>query len=323
MWLQVEGPPFSVTQGSIYIFVVIVPGTMSQSDLKTWLAPAAGSSNQWGVESVHPGHVSGGYVSYQVLGTWAGASAVIGQRSSDPTVPAYASMAIWAADATQPAATPENTPDADERVDDPPSPSPPAVDAGSGWWFLGGMVLSVGGLFLLERARQEQAAPALRPRGRYPRTNPVPLAGGLAVKGALAVAAWEAAWWARRRSRRATVYEQAQRYAAELGRPLVVIGAPDGGVTSGYGCGDCTIDLVPSSCPNPLTLDITQRTPLADDSCVVFVSCVLEYVSDHNAALAEIQRISGGHAFFVGVEPWTVTAALYPGAKRTLPARYR
>ena len=38
---------------------------------------------------------------------------------------------------------------------------------------------------------------------------------------------------------------------------------------------------------------------------------------------ARFERVSGGHAFFVGVEWWTLAAALYPGAKRTMPAQYR
>lgn len=145
---------------------------------------------------------------------------------------------------------------------------------------------------------------------------------GLAKVG-LALAAWETAWWARRRARRASVYQEARAAADGLGRPLVVVGAPDGGVTSGYACGDLTLDLQPSTCPNSLVVDITQRTPLADDSVVVFVSCVLEYVSDVQGALAEIQRISGGYAYYCGVEPWTITSFAYPGARRTLPARYR
>ena len=103
----------------------------------------------------------------------------------------------------------------------------------------------------------------------------------------------------------------------------MVIGAPDGGVTAGYSCGDVTLDLAPSSCPNSMVVDVTKRVPLPDNCCVVFCSCVLEYVQDASAAIAEIQRISGGHAFFVGVEPFTLTAYLYPGAKRTLPARFR
>lgn len=145
----------------------------------------------------------------------------------------------------------------------------------------------------------------------------------LALKAVALVAAWEVAWWARRRARRASVYKHASAHARGLGRPLVVVGAPDGGVTSGYGCGDTSIDLCASSCPNHIQCDITKQIPVADDSCVVFVSCVLEYVGDVDAALAEIQRISGGHFFVVGVEPWTLTSIWYPGAKRTLPSHLR
>lgn len=134
-----------------------------------------------------------------------------------------------------------------------------------------------------------------------------------------AVAAWELFWWARRTKLRSSVYAQAAARAKELGKPLVVVGAPDGGVTSGYGCGDITIDIAKSSCPKPMTADITKKIPLDDNSCVVFVSCVLEYVSDYQAALCELQRISGGNLFIVRVEPWTLTAYLYPGAKRTIP----
>jgi hypothetical protein len=55
----------------------------------------------------------------------------------------------------------------------------------------------------------------------------------------------------------------------------------------------------------------------ADDSAVVFVSCVLEYVSDPEAALRELDRMAGspGNLFLVFVEPWSLTAALYPGAR--------
>jgi SAM-dependent methyltransferase len=140
----------------------------------------------------------------------------------------------------------------------------------------------------------------------------------------LKVLAWELAWWRRRRLRRAETYAKALECAHALQRPLIVIGAPDGGAISGYGCGDITIDMNGSTvCHNVLQVDITKGIPLEDDSAVVFCSCVLEYVSDHEAALKEIQRVSGGHAFFVGVEPWTLTAFFYPGAKRTLPAHLR
>jgi hypothetical protein len=136
-----------------------------------------------------------------------------------------------------------------------------------------------------------------------------------------ALAAWDLGWWLRRRLRRQALFQQASALASSLGRPLVVVGAPDGGVTAGYGCGDVTIDLAEtSSCPHYLRADITQQIPLASDSAVVFVSCVLEYVSNVDAALCELLRVAGSPArlFVVRVEPWTLTALLYPGAKRTI-----
>lgn len=136
----------------------------------------------------------------------------------------------------------------------------------------------------------------------------------------LGAAAWELAWWARRRHLRTTLYDRALGAARALGRPLVVVGAPDAGVTAGYGCGDVCVDTGPSACPTHLRADVTRRLPFADDSAVVFVSCVLEYVDDYPAALAELQRVSGGHLYVVRVEPWTLAAYLYPGARRTVPA---
>ncbi|MBK8265621.1 MAG: hypothetical protein IPK80_30365 [Nannocystis sp.] len=72
-------------------------------------------------------------------------------------------------------------------------------------------------------------------------------------------------------------------------------------------------------CPVTIVADITGGPipGIADDSAVVFVSCVLEYVQDLNAALAEIARIAGSaeNLFVVNVQPWTLTARLYPGAR--------
>jgi hypothetical protein len=102
-----------------------------------------------------------------------------------------------------------------------------------------------------------------------------------------------------------------------------VIGDPDAGfhtrLMRAYGCGDVCVDM--NGCPRcPVTVvaDITKKVPgVDDDSAVVFISCVLEYVADLNAALAEILRIAGSHdnIFLVFVQPWTLTARLYPGAR--------
>jgi hypothetical protein len=134
---------------------------------------------------------------------------------------------------------------------------------------------------------------------------------------------WEAFWWARRNSKRKALYGEALAHARLDGVPLVVVGAPDRGTTEGPGCGDMCIDIEGCACPVQLKADITQPLPFADNSVVVFVSCVLEYVDDASVALRELQRVSGGRLYIAAVEPWTLTAYLYPGARRTLPSALR
>ena len=144
--------------------------------------------------------------------------------------------------------------------------------------------------------------------------------GRVVAISVVAASAWEAFWWARRRVLRTSTYQKAQRRARELGRPLMVVGAPDQGTTSGYGCGDLTVDLAGSMCPRAIVADITKQIPLSDSSVVVFVSCVLEYVDRIDPALQELWRVSGGEMYIVRVEPWTLAAFFYPGARRRLPA---
>ena len=137
----------------------------------------------------------------------------------------------------------------------------------------------------------------------------------VAAESAFALQRWSA--------RRDTFATAAQR-ARALGRPLLVIGDPDAGAHTrllrAYGCGDLCLDLRGCPrCPNARAVDITlgPLADIADDSAVVFVSCVLEYVIDLPAARAEVTRIAGhpDNLFTVTVQPWTFTAALYPGAR--------
>lgn len=125
------------------------------------------------------------------------------------------------------------------------------------------------------------------------------------------------------RERRAA-FELAVQRAAALDRRLVVIGDPDAGMHTrlmrAYGCGDVCVDM--NGCPKcPMTIvaDITKGPipDVLDNSAVVFISCVLEYVTDVDAALREIARIAGSadNVFVVTVQPWTLTARLYPGAR--------
>ena len=138
--------------------------------------------------------------------------------------------------------------------------------------------------------------------------------GALAVEGGMAL---------RRFRNRRLAFEAASRRAVQLGRPLIVVGDPDAGAHTrlmrAYECGDLCIDL--HGCPLCQVMKAADLTRgpiegIADDSAVVFVSCVLEYVSDYEAALQELHRMAGApeNLFLVFVEPWTLTAVLYPGA---------
>lgn len=129
---------------------------------------------------------------------------------------------------------------------------------------------------------------------------------------------------------RQEVWAQAVARSTKTQRQLVVIGDPRAGlhtrVLPAYGCGDVCVDMNGCpTCPTSLEVDITAGIKdLQDDSSVVFVSCVLEYVSDIQAAMAEIKRIAGSqdNIFFVFVDPYTLTGILYPGAKRRVGDRH-
>ncbi|MBK9757479.1 MAG: hypothetical protein IPO88_29050, partial [Nannocystis sp.] len=119
-------------------------------------------------------------------------------------------------------------------------------------------------------------------------------------------------------------FEAAARRASALGRPLVVVGDPDAGahtrLVRAYECGDLCIDL--RGCPRCQVMQAADLTAgpvpgVADDSAVVFVSCVLEYVADPASAATELRRMAGSpeNLFIVFVEPWSLTASLYPGAR--------
>ena len=131
----------------------------------------------------------------------------------------------------------------------------------------------------------------------------IALGGAVLAEGGMALRRFEA----RRRG-----FEAAARRASALGRPLVVVGDPDAGahtrLVRAYGCGDLCIDL--QGCPmcrvtQAADLTVGPVPGVADDSAVVFVSCVLEYVSDVEVAIQELQRMAGSpeNLFIVFVEP--------------------
>ena len=141
------------------------------------------------------------------------------------------------------------------------------------------------------------------------------LGGALLVEGGMALQRFE---------HRRRAFAAAVRRASELGRPLVVVGDPDAGahtrLVRAYDCGDLCIDL--HGCPKCQVMQAADLTAgpvpgVSDDSAVVYVSCVLEYVSTLEAALRELNRMAGSpdNLFLVFVDPWSLTAALYPGAQ--------
>lgn len=143
----------------------------------------------------------------------------------------------------------------------------------------------------------------------------IALGGALLAESGMALRRFEA---------RRHAFEAAARRAATLGRPLVVVGDPDAGahtrLVRAYECGDLCIDL--RGCPRCQIMQAADLTAgpvpgVADDSAIVFVSCVLEYVADPASAATELLRMAGSpdNLFIVFVEPWSLTASLYPGAR--------
>lgn len=121
-------------------------------------------------------------------------------------------------------------------------------------------------------------------------------------------------------------FAKAQARALATGRTLVVVGDPHGGMVTralpAYGRGDVCLDL--NACPacpvnEAVNLD-TGRASVPDNSAVVYVSCVLEYVADPQASMREIGRMAGSpdNVFIVSVQPWTLAARFYPGARQTI-----
>lgn len=127
--------------------------------------------------------------------------------------------------------------------------------------------------------------------------------------------------WRRRVDERVQSYKRAEARARSLGRKLVVIGDPKGGVThDDYGYGNVCIDLTGcKDAPSTVTAiqaDIADGLPIETDSTVVFIPYVLELVPDIDQAWAEILRIAGSqeNVFMLALQPGRDMAAYtYPG----------
>jgi hypothetical protein len=128
-----------------------------------------------------------------------------------------------------------------------------------------------------------------------------------------------------RRQQRRDVFNAAVAAVNRTQKSLIVVGSPDRNLINtlvgrDYDCGDLCIDE--RGCPKCAVQAVgdllTVLPMLPSNSAVIFVADRLEYVDNMPAVLAELQRVSGGDLFIVRVEPWTLTAFLYPGAKRRI-----
>lgn len=123
-----------------------------------------------------------------------------------------------------------------------------------------------------------------------------------------------------RRNRDRTVYwNKAESRAASINRPLIVIGDPHNGTGSfyhgpAYGQGDMCVDIAGcrlNLCSKSVKADaLTVLSKLPDNSHVIFISCVLEYVEDPGKMYEQILRVAGSrdNIFLLTVCEYTLTS---------------
>ncbi|PCC69323.1 hypothetical protein SAMN02745121_08978 [Nannocystis exedens] len=129
--------------------------------------------------------------------------------------------------------------------------------------------------------------------------------------------------WSRWERRRALFAAAAERARVERRRFVVVLPEHEGSLTKAlrvYEMGRHYPEVfhmrrIPIVSPAELERGPVHR--IASDSAVVYVACVLEYVSDVRAAMDEILRMAGAveNIYVVTVQPWTLTATLHPRAR--------
>ena len=149
----------------------------------------------------------------------------------------------------------------------------------------------------------------------------------IATMGGLAWITWEG-WSALviRRQRRRDAFNAALSRKAETGKPLVVLGDPEGSFIGrimgpDFDCADlCIAPRGCANCENVIVATAEQGLQdLSPASHVVFVDTgVLERAENPNVLLSEIQRVGGGDFFMAPYSPWTIFAWLPPAKRRVL-----
>ncbi len=130
-----------------------------------------------------------------------------------------------------------------------------------------------------------------------------------------------AATWTRWEQRR-RLFQAADARARQLGRPLlVVLPRKEGWFNRSmrlYEYGARYPDIFSRrNSPVIFADSLARGVAVQGDSAVLYVACVLEYVTDLRRSMDEILRIAGEpeNIYIVTVQPWTLTAALHPAAR--------
>ncbi len=138
--------------------------------------------------------------------------------------------------------------------------------------------------------------------------------------GGVAVAETAATWtrWEQRRR----LFLAADARARQLGRPLlVVLPRKEGWFNRSmrlYEYGARYPDIFSRrNSPVIFADSLARGVAVQSDSAVLYVACVLEYVTDLRRSMDEILRLAGEpeNIYIVTVQPWTLTAALHPAAR--------
>jgi hypothetical protein len=126
-----------------------------------------------------------------------------------------------------------------------------------------------------------------------------------------------------RQYNRKKIFRLSLEHSKKVNKPLVVIGDPYSGkgstffnnFMSSYGCGDETVDLTGApKCPNGIKSDLLDYLKKKNsNSCIIFISCVLEYIDNIEETINELYRVGGSpsNIFVVCVGDYSLSSYFY------------